>query len=144
MRARFGLLLAVLAAQVGCSTSEQKTGTERDVPFYCAGGGTSIRLDSAPAVLVRNDPVDIVITWELSEHASEPATATLTAGADNELEVVLPLSLDSAEPGIVYSATQLNPFGSAAPAGTVTVLASGAASEGCLAPATATTTFELQ
>jgi hypothetical protein len=143
MRAELGLLLVGSAALAACSSTTTMDAAGGPGAF-CAGSGASIALAAAPQAVTRNEPVDIVIRWELSERVSEPATATLIAGADGAVEVDLPLSLDPDRPGLVYSVTQLNPFGSGVPAGTVVVLASETEHEDCPVPATATTTFELQ
>jgi hypothetical protein len=142
MRAPCALLFASVTALAGCSASDLAS-SEVD-SSDCAGRGASVSLDVEPAALQRDDPVDILVRWELSARASEPTTATLIAGAASEIEVELVLALDPEATGVVYRASQLNPFGAGVPPGTVVVLASGKARDGCAVPATATTTFELQ
>ena len=110
----------------------------------CVGNEVTVALHVEPGTVTRGAPVVISVVWEVTEPVAEPAFVTLSV-AEAGVEVELPLSLD---PAIVspttYVAETLNPFGIGAPAGLVYVLASGAQSIACQAPATAATSMVLE
>lgn len=109
----------------------------------------SVDLTVTPSSLQRGAAVSLDVLWIVAVFGDEVtgAQATLSCGANYSIEVDVPLSHDASQDtssGLAYSGSVMNPFGSAAPAGTVSVLATGQAPSGCRVPPSAATTFELR
>lgn len=144
MMRRIALAAALLVAASACGNSMFAAEDDALLGMGCPGNVATRSMTVTPAQGVsRGDPVVIEVTWSTWDRVSEPATVTLIVGSADEIEVEIPLMYNSTAEPHTYIGSQLNPFGAGAPAGTVSVLASGGTNEECMAPATAATTFEL-
>ncbi len=135
------LCCAALFLLVGCGGGAMSAPSDE----RCPNNGSSVDLAVAPAELARGAGELIYVDWHLYGSV-DAAVAKLLAGANQEIEVELPLLLDTDTSDVgsfTYSGQLQNPFGAGAPAGEVVVVASGK-STGCFGEATASTSFLLQ
>ena len=128
-----GLLLS------GCG-SDALNASYEDKDAHCAVSTLSFTV--TPAVLSRGDSVTVDLRWETDTSLITPVHATLFAGADDEIEVEMPLSESTT--AAIWVGSVMNPYGAGAPAGDAWILAESAAPSGCLAAPNATASFTLQ
>jgi hypothetical protein len=119
----------------GCASEDTKS-LDSSTP-RCPDNSSTVSLVVTPDPLVRNDLVDLVVTWVVLQELAEPAVAQLSIG-DVEVDVPLLRTGDR-----VYEAALLNPFGAGAPSGEVSVLASAPKSPRCTVAPTAAVSFDL-
>jgi len=128
-------LLLTGAGLTGCSEEALNAAEDRT----CSLTTSSLTLE--PSRIVRDDAVELVITWVADESFAAPVTATLNAGADGAIEVMVPLTSSDEQ---TWRGQVLNPFGAGAPAGDGWLLGQAHAPSACLGSATATLAFTLE
>lgn len=95
----------------------------------------TLLMAAAPSELTRGETVDLNITWSLDRTLSDVQAQLALGAGDTSIAVVVPLVSD--EVGL-QRGSLLNPFGVGAPAGEVSVLATGSLDQQCAISAATT------
>lgn len=138
------IIFVVLAA--GCASDGLKAQTPGGQYGRCPPE-TQI-LAVSPDLVTRGDASQIDVTWDVLGNLGEPVVATLSIEGDPVIEVDVPLALVTPGNGsgtpAEWIGSQVNPFGTGARAGYVSVLAHADATFECEVAAQAAASFMLE